>query len=188
MCSHVLVCFVIGTSTGSNFSPSFLRIARVVRLLRILRSLRLVRGLIPQVIAVLNKQINKQIRYGYDVGKGYVMAEEDVSDFITHLIDNNTIRAEMSSIVTKGRLTILKELALLQREHPGIAVSVKTQQAARRILNNIQQKIHELSTEGALDSGECDKLEKVCYLLITSKIPFMHFGIRINIKGNQKAV
>ena len=43
----------------------------------------------------------------------------------------------------------------------GIAVSVKTHQAARRILNNIQEKITELITEGVLDNTEAEKLNQV---------------------------
>lgn len=50
---------------------------------------------------------------------------------------------------------------LLQKEHPGIAVSVKTQQATRRILNNIRDKIVELRGEGVLDEHETCKLELV---------------------------
>lgn len=45
-------------------------------------------------------------------------------------------------------------LASLQKEHPGIVVSVKTQHAGRRILNDIRDKIVQLSKEGSLDETE----------------------------------
>ncbi len=52
-------------------------------------------------------------------------------------------------------------VGMLQKEHPGIAVSVKTHQASRRILNNIRDKILELRGEGLLDENEAHKLELV---------------------------
>ena len=50
---------------------------------------------------------------------------------------------------------------MLQREHPGIAISVKTRQAIRTILNNARDVIHELKGGGLLDEAEAEKLESV---------------------------
>ena len=50
---------------------------------------------------------------------------------------------------------------MLQREHPGIAISVKTRQAIRTILNNARDVIHELKGGGLLDEAEAVKLESV---------------------------
>lgn len=50
---------------------------------------------------------------------------------------------------------------MLQREHPGIAISVKTRQAIRTILNNARDVIHELKGGGLLDEAEAGKLESV---------------------------
>lgn len=50
---------------------------------------------------------------------------------------------------------------MLQREHPGIAISVKTRQAIRTILNNARDVIHELKGGGLLDVAEAGKLESV---------------------------
>lgn len=50
---------------------------------------------------------------------------------------------------------------MLQREHPGIAISVKTRQAIRTILNSARDVIHELKGGGLLDVAEAAKLESV---------------------------
>ena len=50
---------------------------------------------------------------------------------------------------------------MLQRAHPGIAISVKTRQAIRTILNNARDVIHELKGGGLLDEAEAAKLESV---------------------------
>ena len=49
----------------------------------------------------------------------------------------------------------------IQRRHPGIAVSVKTRQAIRSVLNRIQETIHELRADGLLDKDETCKLDAV---------------------------
>jgi len=55
---------------------------------------------------------------------------------------------------------------MLQREHPGIAISVKTRQAIRTILNNARDVIHELKGGGLLDEAEAGKLESVKHGLL----------------------
>ena len=50
---------------------------------------------------------------------------------------------------------------LLQRQHPGIAISVKTRQAIRSVLNNARDTLYELRSNGVLDKNEANKLERV---------------------------
>lgn len=50
---------------------------------------------------------------------------------------------------------------MLQREHPGIAISVKTRQAIRTVLNNARDVANELRGGGLLDEAEFKKLESV---------------------------
>ncbi len=46
-------------------------------------------------------------------------------------------------------------IGLLQKETPGVAVSVKTHQAARRILNLQLHKVHDMRSEAIIDEGQC---------------------------------
>lgn len=74
---------------------------------------------------------------------------------------------------------------MLQREHPGIAISVKTRQAIRTILNNARDVIQELKGGGLLDEAEAAKLESVkrhfplffflCQPIITILFIFIYF-------------
>lgn len=50
---------------------------------------------------------------------------------------------------------------MLQRENPGIAISVKTRQAIRTVLNNARDVANELRGGGLLDEAEYSKLESV---------------------------
>lgn len=149
------------SSASTILNPSFLKMAKSIRLLRLLRSLRLVKGLIPQMIEAVNQRINKKLRFGYDVGKGYITGEEEVQNFIDVMIDNKKIIKEFNENVNRNRLVIMKELGQLQKLNPGIAVSIKTQQASRRILNTLRDKILSLRGEGVLDEGEAEKLAQM---------------------------
>ncbi|XP_041472513.1 sodium/hydrogen exchanger 10-like [Lytechinus variegatus] len=139
---------------------SSLKVVKLFRLLRGLRMLRLTKALIPRLIAVVNGRINNQLSLGYDVGKGYIIGEEEVGKIIDHMVDNKKILRELKHISETGRLQVVKELGLLQRDHPGIAVSVKTRQAIRTVLNHSRETIHELQGAGLLDETEAHKLEK----------------------------
>ncbi|XP_059832354.1 low-affinity Na(+)/H(+) antiporter NhaS1-like [Hypanus sabinus] len=67
------------------------RIVRIFRLIRLARILRLLKIMLPSFIHLLNKKIIKQLCFGYDIGKGYVVGEEDVSNLIDHISDQKVI-------------------------------------------------------------------------------------------------
>ena len=50
---------------------------------------------------------------------------------------------------------------MLSKQHPDIALSIKTRQAIRSVLNQLRDGIHELLTDGILEEAEGHKLEKV---------------------------
>ena len=50
---------------------------------------------------------------------------------------------------------------MLQKQHPDIALSIKTRQAIRSVLNNLRDGVHELLMDGILEEAEGTKLEKV---------------------------
>lgn len=50
---------------------------------------------------------------------------------------------------------------MLQKQHPDIALSIKTRQAIRSVLNSLRDGIHELLMDGILEEADGQKLEKV---------------------------
>lgn len=59
------------------------------------------------------------------------------------------------------KLNVFLSAGLLQREYPGIAISVKTRQSIRSVLNTAMDTVHNLRGGGLLDETEAKKLEKV---------------------------
>lgn len=58
------------------------------------------------MIEVTNRQISKQLSFGYDIGKGYVIGEEDISKIIHHISDDK-------SISTVGRKSDIRSLSVI---------------------------------------------------------------------------
>ena len=79
------------------------------------KHLILFQGLIPQGIQYINGQINKQLRYGYNVGKGFVTAEEEVLGYIDYLVDEKEIAQTLINRCNYTKETIIHELGLFIR-------------------------------------------------------------------------
>lgn len=47
--------------------------------------------MIPKMIFLLNKQINKQLTFRYDIAKGYVQGEEDIKCLIGQIAGHEKV-------------------------------------------------------------------------------------------------
>ena len=66
------------------------------------------------MVTFLNGRINQQLSLGYDVGKGFVLGEEEVSKLIDRLVDNENILLYLKNISESNRLECIKELGKLK--------------------------------------------------------------------------
>ncbi|KAK3101953.1 hypothetical protein FSP39_007588 [Pinctada imbricata] len=136
-------------------------VAVVFTLLRVVRLLRLLEPLMPVFMRLINYLMSKQLSYGYDVGRGYVAGEEEVIKLIDHMVDQKDIARTLKQASDNGRLDVIRCLGMLTKQHPDIALSIKTRQAIRSVLNNLRDGIHELLMDGILEEAEGHKLEKM---------------------------
>ncbi|CAB1323366.1 unnamed protein product, partial [Coregonus sp. 'balchen'] len=149
-----------------------IKIVKVSKMIRLTRALRLVKIIIPKLIEIINRQIHKQLSFGYDIGKGYVIGEEHISKIIDHISDDKSISKKLRSILERNCQQAVREIGLLQRDHPEIAISVKTRQAIRAVLNSEREAIHTLVSGGLLDDIEASKLEKMIEIKMKKLIKF----------------
>ncbi|XP_078490642.1 sperm-specific sodium:proton exchanger-like [Ciona intestinalis] len=138
----------------------FGKVTKTIRMLRATRLLRLSKTIMPRMVDFINKLINKKLSFGYNVGKGFITAEEEVNKLIISISENSKIQAKLMEASDKNRLEVTREMGLLQRDHPGIAISVKTKNAVRTILNHSRDAIHQLCAGGVLDENEMQLLER----------------------------
>ena len=69
-------------------------------------------SLIPKLIDLVNDRINKQLSFGYDIGKGFVIAEEDVMKMIDQLVVDEKIMKDLKMRSEKNRLDIIRSLGM----------------------------------------------------------------------------
>ena len=51
---------------------------------------------------------------------------------------------------------------MLTKQYPEIALSIKTRQASRSVLNQLRDGVQELTMDGIIEETEGHKIEKVC--------------------------
>lgn len=66
------------------------------------------------MIDFVNNIINRQLSFGYDVGKGYIIAEEEVIKLIDHMVVDKRIAKDLKNRSEQNRLNVVKSLGNLQ--------------------------------------------------------------------------
>ncbi|KAH6926392.1 hypothetical protein HPB50_018099 [Hyalomma asiaticum] len=141
--------------SGSWYSPYIvaIRLCRVIRLLHFHRLLRVFLPVGTKVAGVVTHRVNEQLTAGYDIGRGFMMGQYEVSKFLDHMVDYQPIAEKLRKICGDSRLEIVRELAALQEKYPKVAVAVKTRRAVRHVLNTTRDELIELKEAGMLDDG-----------------------------------
>ena len=100
---------------------------KVIRGLRVARLLRFSKTVIPMILSSINTRIASRIRFGYDVGRGYIKGVEEL-DSALEMIAGDSLRTKnkLRRMSQKSKSHVVRDLGLLQRSYPGIATSVKT--------------------------------------------------------------
>ncbi|KAB0799080.1 hypothetical protein PPYR_06960 [Photinus pyralis] len=158
---HVIVeyVFLLPVDTES-FLWQFTIVLEAARLLRMLSLLKLCKVWYPNMIQYFNSKVDAQLAFAYDIGKGYVTAEEEVAAMLSQIIDHKGIREKCQDQIDGDRLSVTKELGIIQKDRPWIAVTVKTKQAVRSTLNSMKAAVDDLKALGWLDEYEYFKLNK----------------------------
>lgn len=140
------------------FSPTFFKFAKAFKSLRVSRLLRLFKLSKPLLVNWVHLQINKRLSFGYDVGIGYVIAQEEICDLMYMITENQNIAKELKRRSENCQLQVVKSLGMLRQKHPRIAVAVKTRQSIRTVLTHAKDSIIKLKTSGQLDEKEAKLL------------------------------
>jgi len=149
-----------GTRAEIELDPQHVA-ARVLIYMRLLRIVKCLLGMVHCLTLLIYTRINSVVNFGYDVGKGYVMCQEEIGFSMNQIANNPKISAALSAKVNDGRTEITRQLGILQKEHPGIALSVITEEAARWCLNIMQQRTRNLRKAGLISADQADMLDLV---------------------------
>ena len=144
-------------SSFKNFS--FIRAIRIVRIIRFGRVLRLTKLFLPLCLRIVEYFLNRKLKFGYDVGKGYIVGKEEMMKTLCNLsFTPQPILHKFVQASENARLDTTRQLGLIRKDQPGIAVSIKTTQATRSVLNKCSDTIRELQSRGIIDENEAMKL------------------------------
>ena len=144
-------------SSFKNFS--FIRAIRIVRIIRFGRVLRLTKLILPLCLRIVEYFLNRKLKFGYDVGKGYIVGKEEMMKTLCNLsFTPQPILHRFVQASENARLDTTRQLGLIRKDQPGIAVSIKTTQATRSVLNKCSETIRELQSRGIIDENEAMKL------------------------------
>ena len=72
------------------------------------------------MIDMVNKRVNKQLSFGYDIGKGFVIAEEEVMKMLDQLVVDTKIMADLKMRSEKNKLDIIRSLGNFQFCHSSL--------------------------------------------------------------------
>lgn len=168
----VLVAFVIQTCFNFNTlisnNPNYTKhyglgydILSLFRILRFVRLLSILKIFYPKLMRYLDRIVDSELAFTYELGKSYAMGEAEILEMLPYTIDNKKIREEIKQKIEHDKVVITKLLGLVQKEKPWIAITVKTKQAIRTILNSMKEAMNQLKIAGWIDNYEQEKLNQV---------------------------
>ena len=64
----------------------------------------------PGLLNAVDKRIESQINFGYDVGRGFVVGEEECRQLLDHIVEPPGMRDDFKNRCDKKRLAVIKEL------------------------------------------------------------------------------
>ncbi|XP_076372813.1 sperm-specific sodium:proton exchanger-like [Tachypleus tridentatus] len=151
-----------------TFALSILRSARILRVFRVRCVIQLFKPLFKRIVIMVNDQVNAQLYAGYDIGHGFVVAEDQVKKKIIEFVEFAPVINEVREICNRNHLAIMKALVKMQGSYPEIAIAAKTRHATRRILNDVKHGAHELQSKGLIDEKDFEILKGEIFKLLRS--------------------
>eukprot|EP01135_Chromosphaera_perkinsii_P012182 Nk52_evm1s2612 gene=Nk52_evmTU1s2612 len=124
----------------------------------------------PVFRSLSNYMINTTLSIGYDIGIGFIIGQEEVEKLLDYMTDDDSIIRDIQEKSSETRLQVIKSLAILRKNYPEVAMSVKTHQSIRSVLNSGRRAINELHEDGVLDEAEASKLLEMIELKMQNLI------------------
>ncbi|XP_017771554.1 PREDICTED: LOW QUALITY PROTEIN: sodium/hydrogen exchanger 10-like [Nicrophorus vespilloides] len=151
---------------GDLKSNAYLQFFLFTRVLRVVKLMKLLEHFFPKFITYCDRAIDVRVTYAFTIGKALVVGYDDVLEVLPKMSDNEKIRESIRLKLDSDRLALTKELGMLGKDRPWIAITVKTKQAMAATLIHMISNVDELKYAGIVDNYEYEKL----YLTITDTL------------------
>lgn len=134
---------------------------------RISRVYIFVVSVIPSILRRLEKSVHRNLLKKYDIGKAYLVGLDRALKYSGQFSNNEKILEDIRKEVEGNRQKVSKEMGLIHKDHPIIAITVKTKHAIRHVINAMRACAVGLLDEGILDHIEYSSLNKPIEKLLT---------------------
>ncbi|ODN05230.1 Sodium/hydrogen exchanger 10, partial [Orchesella cincta] len=131
----------------------------LLRFARLLRAIRLLKPIMPHLLRKIKRETHVQVFTGYDIGRGFVKASDDVIKFIPQICENKKVQQVIKHGMQREVNSCVKDLALIQNKFPGVAVALQTRHACRTVLNRMIFALNDVQDGGLLDESEVKLLQ-----------------------------
>lgn len=138
----------IGFQSGFYNGGSFREVMDILTLSRYIRLLRFFEIFYPHFLNFLTKVSDEKMSFTYELGKSYVISDNEILTLLPYMIDNEKIRSEMKATIESDRKDIVKLIGVIQKERPWVTITVKTKQATRTVLSGMHEAIIQLKVAG----------------------------------------
>ena len=111
----------------------------------------------PVLGRFVKRNLSDRLAVGYDIARGFVVAQEEVVKLVQSLADSETPDTDDSKTVSviqeeinKNRIRGLNFLKNVREAHPEIAAAIETRQAIRTVLNHERNTVKTLLNDGRI--------------------------------------
>ncbi|CAF3830308.1 unnamed protein product [Rotaria sp. Silwood1] len=169
-CIIYFILFIIGTS--KNLCIIFY----ILKSLSLIECIILCLFLIEPIQLFVDYMLNRYVSISYDIGLAYISSEEQALRIIHRLTDNEIIRIRLRELSLQHIKNVLNDVLIMQEDHPGTVISIKTHHTLNLLYNTAKQGITQIRSRGVLDNDDCNLLEQLLknmhvYLHIPSTMP-----------------
>ncbi|CAF0909257.1 unnamed protein product [Rotaria sordida] len=149
-----LIIFIIGTS--KNLCITFY----ILKSLSLIECIILCLFLIEPLQLFVDYMLNQYVSISYDIGLAYISSEEQALKIIHRLTDNEIIRIRLRELSLQHIKNVLNDVLIMQENHPGTVISIKTHHTLNLLYNTVKQGITQIRSRGVLDNDDCNLLEQ----------------------------
>jgi len=119
---------------------------------------------VPGLSRIAQRGIFNNLSQSYDVARGFVVAQEEVSRFVDSVVLSHggskleKIVGQIKGEINENKLRGLTYLKNLRTAYPEIVNAIETRQAIRSVLNYERSAIKNLQNDGRIESDDAEKM------------------------------
>ncbi|CAB0020183.1 unnamed protein product, partial [Nesidiocoris tenuis] len=143
---------------SSNRPPNLFEADPIIMYVKTLLLMRAARiyvffvAIIPKLLDLIDKKMDEDLFDLYDVGKAYLIAQEQVMKLLEHLVTNTEVYTEIMKILEADRQIVSNILGLVKCDRTTIATTNKTNHAIRHVVNTMNDLITKMKDDDLLDT------------------------------------